>query len=255
MLYKVTYKLEGILIFSTEVRPMISRGNPMGSYISPLPYIHNYPIIYAINGKSCEAYFVFPSLHESYYEERKHKGEKLNYTTVKEILDNAKKGIGFYPFPLIPKKIVTSSFLMSAESWSYGLLTRSPTKNVFPRLTSYTAFMPESEFVSYLVTDGKFQIPEWIRIGKKRWGIMKINAQPLEIKKVNELQQCVTSFPINVNDAEYFGYKVISYSKLLETPSLEEGIIGWANLEKCLEIVTKYERITLPIPKPFLPEV
>ncbi|MCH4816228.1 MAG: type I-D CRISPR-associated protein Csc1 [Saccharolobus sp.] len=254
MLFKVTFKLEGILIFSTEVRPMISRGNSMGSYISPLPYIHNYPIIYGIKGKTGEAYFVFPSMHESYYDERKSKGEKLNYTSVKEVLINAKRGIGFYPFPAIPKKIVTSSFLMSAESWSYSLQTRMPTKNVFPRLTSYTAFMPESEFVSYLITDGKFRIPDWIRIGKKRWGIMRINVQPLEIRDVREEKQCVTSIPINVKDAEYFGYKVISYSKLLETPSLEEGIIGWATLEKCPEIVTKYERITLPIPEAFLNE-
>ena len=250
-LYKVNFQLQGILIFSTEVRPMISRGEAMGSYIAPLPYIHNYPVIYGLFGKSAEAYFVIPSMHQADYEERKAKVSKLKYTTVEEVLKNAKEGKGFYVFPLLPKKIVTSSFLMSSESWSYGLLVRMPTKNIFPRVTSYTAFMPESEFYTYMVTDGNFEIPEWIRIGKKRWGIMRVKAEEMEIKEIREEKNCTASIPVNVKDTEYFGYKVLNQAKVIETPLIEEGIIAWATLDKCYTVSTKGQNISLPIPQGF----
>ncbi|AWR98126.1 type I-D CRISPR-associated protein Csc1 [Acidianus sulfidivorans JP7] len=248
MLLKVTYRLEGILIFSTEVRPAIIHDHPLGSYIAPSPHIHNYPILYALAGKPTEAYFVIPSLHEGYFVERGlKKSSTLNYTTIKQILDNAKKGIGFYAYPLMPKKIITSSFLFTSEAWGYGLIRRK-TKNVFPRLTSYTTFMIGSEFESYLLTDGKYEIPDWIRIGKKRWGIMRLYLEKPNIREIKEESQCLTSIPINVKDAEYFGYKVIEYTKLLETPSLEEGIVGWAKLNKCYTIVIDNERLTIPVP-------
>ncbi len=249
MLYKVNFILEGILIFSTEVRPMISSGEAMGSYISPSPYIHNYPVIYGMLEKSSEAYFVIPSLHYNYYEDKKTRGGiTLNYTSVNQVIQNAKKGKGFYVFPLIPKKIITESFLLSAESWTYYLPTRAPTKNVFPRLTSYTAFMPGSEFITYMLADDEFDIPEWIRIGKKRWGIMKVKKEEVKIDNVTTVKNCTTSIPINVKDAEAFGYKVLNYSKLYETPNVEEGIIAWATLDSCEEIKTKGSRITIPIP-------
>ena len=252
-LYKVNFELQGVLIFSTEVRPMISGGQAMGSYIAPLPYIHNYPVIYGILGKTAEAYFVIPSMHQADYEERKGKTPSLKYTTIEGVLRNAKEGKGFYVFPLLPRKIITSSFLMSAESWSYGLLTRMPTKNVFPRLTSYTAFTPQSEFYTYLVSDDYFEIPKWIRIGKKRWGIMKVEAEELEVKDIKEEENCTTSIPINVKDTEYFGYKVLNSAKVLETPSLEEGMIAWATLDKCYTVNTRgYEKPSLPIPPGFL---
>ncbi|BFI75774.1 type I-D CRISPR-associated protein Csc1 [Sulfurisphaera ohwakuensis] len=253
MLFKATFTLEGILIFSTEVRPMISAGQAMGSYISPSPYIHNYPIIYGILGKSAEAYFVIPSLHYNYYEDKKTRGGiTLNYTSVNQVIQDAKAGKGFYVFPLIPQKIITESFLLSSESWTYYLPTRAPTKNVFPRVTSYTAFMPGTEFYTYIVTDGKFEIPQWIRIGKKRWGIMKIKPNEVKVDKVTEAKNCTTSIPINIKDAEIFGYKIVSYSKLYETPNVEEGLIGWATLESCYEIKSRSAKITLPIPSPFI---
>ena len=251
-LYKVNFQLQGVLIFSTEVRPMISRGEAMGSYIAPLPYVHNYPIIYGLLGKSAEAYFVIPSMHQADYEERKAKVPRLKYTTVEEVLRNAKEGKGFYVFPLLPKKILTSSFLMSSESWSYGLPTRRPTKNVFPRLTSYTAFTPGSEFYTYMVTDDNFEIPEWIRIGKKRWGIMRVKAEELEIKEIKEEENCATSIPVNVRDTEYFDYKVLTQAKVLETPSIEEGIIVWATLDKCYSVLMRDQSISLPFPPGYL---
>ncbi|WP_338602944.1 type I-D CRISPR-associated protein Csc1 [Sulfolobus tengchongensis] len=249
MIYKVTLKVEGILIFSSEVRPAIIQGDPLGSYITPLPYIHNYPLIYGIIGKSSEAYFVIPSMHLANYTERGGETE-LNYTSVKAVIEEAKKGKGFYIYPAIPKKIITSSFLMSSESWTYWLL-RGKTKNVFPRLTSYTAFMPESEFVTYMVSKKGFIPPEWIRIGKKRWGIMRVEVEEVKLQKKEKKSDCLTSIPVNFKDTTEFGYEVKSFSKVLETPSSEEGLIGWVTLEECWNVVGKVNQETVNLELPF----
>jgi CRISPR-associated protein Csc1 len=247
-LYKANFYLQGILIFSTEVRPMISAGSSMGSYVSPSPHVHNYPIMYGMLGKPAEAYFVFPSLHYLDYPERRGRvksGKGLQYTSVSKLLEDFKNGRdSFYSFPLFPVKFSVSSFLLSAESWSYVLPVRTPTKNVFPRLTSYSAFMPGSQFFTYVVTQGNVKLPQWIRIGKKRWGIFRVEYEEVKINKVEKRRNEPTSVPINYRDAEFFGFKINSFSKVLETPNPQEGLIGWAVLDEC-EVVN--DRICLPI--------
>jgi len=247
-LYKATFYLHGVLIFSTEVRPMISAGEPLGSYISPSPYIHNYPVMYGMLGRPAEAYFVLPSLHYLNYSERRGRAKTnkgLQYTSIRTLLEEFKKGKdSFYSFPLLPVKFSVYSFLLSAESWSYVLPVRVPTKNVFPRVTSYSAFMPGSIFTTYIVTQGNVRLPEWIRIGKKRWGIFKVKYEEVKVEKVERKKNMLTSIPINYKDAEIFGFKINTFSKVLETPNVEEGMIGWAKLEECQVI---NDEICLPI--------
>ncbi|TRM94418.1 type I-D CRISPR-associated protein Csc1 [Sulfolobus sp. A20-N-G8] len=246
-IFEALFTLEGVLIFSTEVRPAISQGQAKGSYINPLPYIHNYPVMYGLMGKSSEAYFVIPSLHEEAYTGKK----GLRYTSVSDMIRKFKKGQegSMYVFPLIPKRIKTMSFLMSSESWTYVLPVRGRIKNVYPRLTNYTAFAPESTFFTYVITVGETTLPRWIRIGKKRWGIMRVDMKEIRDFKVQKVQNEVTSIPINIKDAEEFGYEIKSYSKLIETPNIEEGVIGWATLGQCVQIEAKGSKICLPIPE------
>ncbi|BCS94299.1 type I-D CRISPR-associated protein Csc1 [Metallosphaera javensis (ex Sakai et al. 2022)] len=257
-IYEADFTLEGFLIFSTEVKPMITSSSSMGSYITPSPYIHNYPIMYGLLGMPSEAYFVIPSLHKADYElKAKRGGEKLQYTTVKKEIEKfaKKEEQSLYSFPLVPKKIVVNSFLLSAESWSYALPTRKPTKNVFPRLTSYSAFSPGSKFMTYIVTSDDYplsKLPRWIRIGKKRWGILDIYYNEVEIKDIKQsTEECTSSIPVNDIDTEKFGYEIKEFAKILDTPSLEEGKIGWATTDKCLkikgQIENRYISITLPL--------
>ncbi|ARM76978.1 type I-D CRISPR-associated protein Csc1 [Acidianus manzaensis] len=259
-IYEAELTLEGFLIFSTEVKPMITSYSSMGSYITPSPYIHNYPVMYGLLGMPSEAYFVIPSLHKADYEL---KGKKsggnslLRYTTVKREIEKfaKKEEQSLYSFPLVPKKIIVNSFLLSSESWSYALPTRKPTKNVFPRLTSYSAFSPGSRFMTYIVTSDdypKSKLPRWIRIGKKRWGILQIYYNEVEIKDIKEsTEECASSIPVNDIDTEKFGYEIKNFAKVLETSSLKEGKIGWAITDKCLkikgEIENKRVSITLPL--------
>lgn len=245
--FRAEFTLEGFLIFSSEVRPRVTDGRAMGSYITPLPYIHNYPVMYGLMGKPAEAYFVVPSLHEMTY-----KGKQgLEYTSVKEMIEKFKRGEGdsFYAFPLVPIKVKTTSFLMSSESWTYVLPTRGRTKNVYPRLTTYTALAPESKLTSYIVTIGEPKLPGWIRIGKKRWGIMRVELEEIKDLKVEWVKDEVTDIPVNLRDVEDFGLKASSFSKILETPNLEEGPIGWAKLDECPVIKGKGIRLCLPLPK------
>lgn len=235
------FTLEGVLIFSTEVRPAVSQGQAKGSYINPLPYIHNYPVMYGLMGKSAEAYFVIPSLHEKTYAGK----VGLRYTSISDMISKFKRGQedSLYAFPLMPKRIKTMSFLMSSESWSYALPVRGRIKNVYPRLTSYTAFAPESVFFTYLIVVGNPPLPKWIRIGKKRWGIMRVDVKEIQDFKVEKVKDEVTNIPVNIKDAEEFGYKIKSSSKLIETPNIEEGVIGWATLDECVQIVTRGSKI------------
>ncbi|PVU77218.1 type I-D CRISPR-associated protein Csc1 [Sulfolobus islandicus] len=245
MIFEATFTLEGILIFSSELRPMISAGESMGSYITPSPYIHNYPVMYGMLNKPAEAYFVLSSLHEAEY-----KGKKgLSYTSISNLLDDFLNGKekSFYVFPLIPKKLNIMSFLMSSESWTYGLV-RLRTKNVFPRLTSYSAFSVGSEFFSYVFTIGNIDLPKWIRIGKKRWGIMKVKYNKIEPKRVEILEQITASIPINLHDAEYFGYRYDLPETVMRTPSIREGAIAWAKLDRCFSISYEGRSICLPLP-------
>lgn len=254
-IYKANFHLQGVLVFSTEVRPMISSGKSMGSYISPSPHIHNYPVIYGMLGKPAEAYFVFPSLHYLDYTERRKTAvskKGLQYTSVKKLLKDFKEGKdSFYVFPLVPVKFSVSSFLLSAESWSYVVPTRLPLKNVFPRLTSYSVFMPGSEFTTYVVTQGNVKLPEWIRIGKKRWGLFKIEYNEIKVEKVEKRVNELSSIPINSADAEFFGFHLNSFAKVLETPNVEEGVIGWGQLEECEVIIGRLDKakveLCLPI--------
>ena len=242
-IFKADFTLQGVLVFSSEVRPMITAGSSMGSYISTSPYVHNYPIMYGLMGKPSEAYFVFPSLHYADYESRGGKGRGLRYTSVKKMIGDFKDGKGgsFYAFPLVPKRFTVSSFLLSAESWSYVLPVRKPTKNVFPRLTSYSAIMPGSEFTTYLAVNGDVKLPEYVRIGKKRWGLFKVGYSEVKVEKVERRKDELSSIPVNYLDSQFFGFKIKSFSKVLETPNLEEGPIGWAVFEECEVVIGKVE--------------
>ena len=104
--------------------------------------------------------------------------------------------------------------------------------------------MPGSQFFTYVVTQGNMKLPQWIRIGKMRWGICRIEYEEVKINKVEKRRNEPTSISIDYKDAEFFGFKINSFSKVLETPNLQEGLISWAVLDEC-EVVN--DRVCLPI--------
>ena len=255
-LLRADLTLQGILVFSSEVRPMISAGGSMGSYISTSPYVHNYPVMYGLMGKPSEAYFVIPSLHEAYYTDRKAGGQGLSYTSVKRMIEDFVSGKdgAFYAFPLLPTSFTVSSFLLSAEAWSYVVPTRGGLKNVFPRLTSYSAIMPGSKFTTFIAVNGDARLPRYIRIGKKRWGLFKVEYEEVRVERVERRRDAVSSIPVNFLDSQRFGFRVKSFAKVLETPNLAEGEIGWATFEECNVFVgsteVRGERVELCLPLP-----
>ena len=262
-LFKAFFDLEGIMAFSSEIRPLIFANNSMGSYISTLPYIHNYPIMYGLLGKSSEAYAIIPSLHYNEYESRKQKTDKkgLIYNSVKSVIEDFikdKQG-SFYVFPLMPESLNIYSFLMSSESWSYALPVRNRLKNVFPRLTSYTAFMPGSKFWTYIIVNNnppglaKGSRAAWIRVGKKRWGVFKVKYEELKAEKCINQNEKMTSIPVNLADTEKFGVEIVSSSTVLRTPNISEGPIAWASIRDCrlIKVPNKnktFEDLCLPLP-------
>lgn len=257
-LYEVNLRVEGFLIFSSEVMPRLGG---VGSLIATSPYVHNYPVIYSLLNMSSETYYQLPSLHLQTYSGRKSRGKfDLRYTTIMRNLQMLKQGKkGVYAFPLRPIKLNVMTFFLSSESWGYGLLTRLPTKNVFPRATTYVGFGPESEFTTYVVTVDT-EIPEWIRIGKKRWGLLKVRKKEVEIKGVKKATNISASTPINLYDTKLFDYNVKSFSKVLETHSKpkdypESSLIGYAQLEECEVLQINMDELCLPLPHKVIEEL
>ena len=207
--------------------------------------------MYGLMNKPSETYFIIPSLHYWYYEERKKESTgRLRYTSVTEMIEKFVRGEegSFYAFPMLPQEFSVTSFILSSESWLYAPMVRRATKNMFPRLTSYTAIQPGGKFLTYVAVNGEARLPRYIRIGKKRSGIMKLDYNELKVKEVLKARNQPTSFPVNYKDVKRFGFKVISFSKLLQSPNIDEGDIGWAVVEECTVLVTEEGELCLPLP-------
>jgi len=242
--YRVEVEVHGYLVFSSAVMPAVrsSRGGPvpLGALVVSNTYIHNYPLIYALGGRAAESYAVIPSMHVSSYE-RGGKGAGLSYSYVREMLNwiLLDREPWFYVFPLEPVEVKTQLILLSSESWSYALPVRSPTKNVFPRLVNYVAIAPGSRFETIVVSKGiSWGVERYVRIGKKRWGAMRLRFEELEREEL-ELSGSGGARPerrlspmINLGDAEVLGIKLDRFVKVLETPSKpinrpDASIIGY----------------------------
>ena len=166
------------------------------------------------------------------------------------MIEKFKKGEegSFYIFPLLPKEFSVTSFLLSSESWTYAPLVRGRTKNMFPRLTSYSALSPGSEFTTFIATRGEVNLPRYIRIGKKRFGLLKLNYEEIKVENIVKKNDQTTSIPVNSVDVRTFGFRIASFSRVLETPNIDEGEIGWAKLDECTVIISGGEELCLPLP-------
>ncbi|HIQ55999.1 MAG TPA: hypothetical protein EYH59_04910 [Pyrodictium sp.] len=250
--YKVRYELHGVLMFSSEVRPALGRAR--GTLEVTAPTIHNYPLTYAINGKSVEAYAVIPSLHYTLVGLGKRKIE-LDYRTVFETLERLVKGEeAIYAFPARAVEIHYKKFFMSAKGMCYAEY-RGNLKMGFPRTVTHVALVPPTKLEGFIVASGNVILPRtlYLRIGMKRMGLLKARLEELRIgKPLNE--PAWTTHPVNLYDTKVFGYDVESYVKLLETRSKpsccpEASIIAYVRARGLYRVCSARECWLLPLPK------
>lgn len=265
--YTARLELHGVLLFATEQRPSLAEEG--GAVISTGQFIHNYPLIYGLLGKSVEAYAVIPSLHFMAYEEMAEskfrpklaKGP-LRYTSIEEQLESIVAGRqggcdGVYVFPAYPLKVVARKFFMSAKGSGYAEF-RGRLKTVYPRLVHYIALVPPSEFLTVVLTCG-IELPRtlYVRIGMKRMGLLKAFLDEAElIGRVKEPRW--TTIPVNLHDTKLFGYDVLDFIKILETRSRppekpEASIIGYAMCKDLFTIKGRWGEHRIPLPLKLVP--
>ena len=246
--------LHGILTFSSEIRPAVGG---VGSVIITSQFIHNYPLIYAFNGKLAEAYTVIPSLHLPV--KRRPHIRPLQYTFITEVLREIKHGRlkYIYTFPAIPLKVTTKKFFMAAKGTGYAEPVRAGLKTVFPMSTNWISLVPPTKHLTVLISPRRLPRATYIRIGMKRMGLYKVKLREVKsgnIKRVDELEW--SSIPVNLYDVRLFNYSIEDFVKVLETRSAplngrDMNIVGYIRTRGLYEVADNDYRLLLPLPKNF----
>lgn len=251
-------ELQGVLIFATEQRPSLAEEG--GAIISTGHYIHNYPLIYGLTGRSAEAYTVISSLHFLSYQDLKKSPFKpklakkpLHYGFVEEQLRNLLEGRkSIYAFPAFPQKITPRKFFMQAKGSGYAEF-RGALKTVYPRLEHYVALVPPSTFKTVILAND-IELPRvlYLRIGMKRMGLFKVFLREAEITGL--VKGLVwTDVPVNLHDVGLFGYNPLDTIKVLETRSKPVGrplasMIGYIKCKDLFLIKSGGEEYRIPLP-------
>lgn len=251
-------ELQGVLIFATEQRPSLAEEG--GAIIITGHYIHNYPLIYGLAGRSTEAYAVIPSLHFLSYQDLE-KGafrpklarEPLHYGFVEEQLKNLLEGKeSVYAFPAFPQKITPRKFFMQAKGSGYAEF-RGALKTVYPRLEHYVALVPPSTFKTVILANN-MELPRvlYLRIGMKRMGLFKVFLKEARITDaVGDLAW--TNVPVNLHDVGLFGYNPLDVIKALETRSKPAerplaSVIGYIRCKGLFLVKAGREEYRVPLP-------
>lgn len=256
-LYLADIELHGVLIFATEQRPSLS--DEGGAIITTGYYIHNYPLIYAMNGRPVEAYPVIPSLHFLSYRDLRKSSfvsslarQPLRYTFIEEQLKNLLEGReSIYVFPAYPERIVTKKFFMQALGTGYAEF-RGRLKTVYPRLEHYVALIPPSRFRTIVISTRDLPSTMFIRLGMKRMGLLKVRLRSAEI--VKRLREPTWStVPVNLYDVEMFGYNLLDIAKVMETRSRPENrplasVVAYVRAENHFLIRAEKEEHRAPLP-------
>jgi len=256
--YIANMELQGILIFATEQRPSLAKEG--GAIITTGHYIHNYPLIYGLSGRSTESYAVIPSLHFLSYPDLekspfkpKLAREPLHYGFIEIQLENLLNGKeSMYAFPAFPQRVTPKKFFMQAKGSGYAEF-RGALKIVYPRLVHYVALIPPTEFKTIILVNN-IELPRvlYMRIGMKRMGLFKVHLKRADIcEKIKSLTW--TNIPVNLYDTELFGYKLVDVMKVLETHSkardkLLASTIGYARVRELFLIKSGREEYRVPLP-------
>ncbi|RLE92146.1 MAG: type I-D CRISPR-associated protein Csc1 [Thermoprotei archaeon] len=256
--YIADMELQGVLIFATEQRPSLAEEG--GAIITTGHYIHNYPLIYGLAGRSIEAYAVIPSLHFLSYQDLekspfkpKLAKESLHYGFIEVQLKNLLSGReSIYVFPAFPQRVTPKKFFMQAKGSGYAEF-RGALKTVYPRLVHYVALIPPTDFKT-IVLANNIELPRvlYMRIGMKRMGLFKVRLKEAEIHKKIE-DPVWTNVPVNLYDIGLFGYTPIDVMKVMETRSkapnkLLASTIGYIRTRKLFLIKGDKEEYRIPLP-------
>lgn len=180
--FKVELELHSVFWFHTLAQPR-------EKYVHmSLPLIHNYPLTLALLGSPVE---------ESYV--------SIAYNITKSVdAEKVWDDHGFYVYPAKATKMYVRQLLFSMGGTGY-LTIKAKTRASIPDLTSHQVFLPGSVFETYIIAMSRYQsLPEFIRLGAKRYGVFKANYTYLGSALLQENTSKPATHPFNVDECESF---------------------------------------------------
>jgi len=182
-----------------------------GYLFATSPYIHNYPLLYALNERPAEAAYVITSKHLS-------RDKQLEYRLAREVVEalaRGKRPPAPYPYPLQPLRVdyVTIHTTMLADQYYFDI--RSKPKTIAPRNQNYVALKPGSRLYTLIVSPTPLPPRLYASIGVKRLGILRLDLY--EMEPVERLDgEAISTVLVNEGDTARFGYDG-DYTLVFET--------------------------------------
>jgi len=203
-------------VIATVHSPLIFTSYTVGSsktgyLFATSPYIHNYPLLYAISERPAEAAYVVTSKHLS-------KDRRLEYRLARQVVEALARGENppaAYPYPLQPITVdyVTIHTTMLTDQYYFDV--RAKPKTIAPRNQNYVAIKPGSRFYGLIVSPTPLPPRLYVSIGVKRLGILRLDLY--EMEPVEKLEgEAVSTVLVNEGDTRLFGYEG-SYTLVFET--------------------------------------
>lgn len=197
-------RLCDFLTFSSSVLPVEIGGVTYPVY-RPVPYIHNYSLMYAFGG------LVYASL-ASPSKPADH-GE-VPYSLLSEISKD------LYVYPARPSLVDMTRILANVKSEGFAEPRKVKPKSLYPWHVAHMTFAPGSIFETViLLSNGNLKLPKTIRLGVKRQGVFEVNYY--RAKVIDYVSGW--SDPINLGDMVRYGLKPDKYVALLVTKTVRKG--------------------------------
>ncbi len=219
-------EVHGLLVFSKIQESIKESTLSPGPMIRTHPFIHNYPLIYGFLGYSSETIM--------------EKTDPPSYRVVSEAIRE-----GFYVYPAEPIHVSYTRIFLSPTPETLAIPEKAKPRLVHPLQVHYYAVGPGSLYKTIIIHDPQKPLPRYIRIGKKRWGIIKARIiRPDKIVEAGPLYKGYSTIPVNIGDMKEMGVDVRDYSAVLVTrnnPFIgEKSIIGYVRAAPMYKITYSY---------------
>ncbi len=224
-LYKVKFIVHGYLWFHTTATP-----TNLGWVHQVAPVIHNYSLALGLLGYLVE---------EAYA----NKLGEPTYTRTRDLI----RAENLYVYPAIVKKSISRKVQFTGIGDGYASI-RGKTRLSYPERGFNTILFPGSELISFILTkkDNK-SLPRFIRIGSKRFGILKAEYKRVKYRFVSHRE---ITHPANTHDSGTLATGLL----LLKHPGGD--IVAMGKASRALEVEWiekgKIERTILAYPSRIL---
>jgi hypothetical protein len=229
--------LEGYLTFSSFVSPVPFSKKLTVTEYRPAAVIHNIPLTLAFTG-------VLHSTLASFVNPQPWKG-KAPLPVYEKYEELTRKG--FYVYPAKPVAVILERQLAVAGGERLVHL-QARFKSMYPWRVLHHYFAPGSEFVTVALIPHGAPIPRVIRIGAKRYGVMRVRCKETYPEGVTE----GLTDPVNYKDIVSWGYAPRSVLVLLRHKVPTAGDIVRAELDSVhvLKSIINGRKVEVRVPLP-----